>query len=158
MLQKNGGRMRLHILSDLHIEFGEYDPAQTDADVVILAGDIHLRQRGVEWAMSRFDGKRVIYVPGNHEYYGEALPRNAEKMKELARGSNLCVLEKDAVMIGDWKFLGCTLWTDFRLHGDPRIAGYEATQKMTDYKKIRISPEYRKMSSRDTASLHARSV
>ena len=36
MLQKNGGRMRLHILSDLHIEFGEYDPAQTDADVVIL--------------------------------------------------------------------------------------------------------------------------
>ena len=34
------------------------------------------------------------------------------------------------------------LWTDFELFGDPRIAGYHATQNMTDYKKIRVSPAY----------------
>ncbi len=33
--------MKLHILSDVHVEFGPYDAPETDADVVVLAGDIH---------------------------------------------------------------------------------------------------------------------
>ncbi len=32
--------MKLHILNDLHIEFEDFVPPATDADVVILAGDI----------------------------------------------------------------------------------------------------------------------
>ena len=32
--------MKLHLLNDLHIEFGDFAPPATDADVVILAGDI----------------------------------------------------------------------------------------------------------------------
>lgn len=31
--------MKLHILTDLHIEFGSFTPPKTDADLVILAGD-----------------------------------------------------------------------------------------------------------------------
>lgn len=34
--------MKLHILSDLHIEFAPYSVVDTDADVIILAGDIGL--------------------------------------------------------------------------------------------------------------------
>ena len=34
--------MKLQILSDLHIEFAPYEIVDTDADVVMLAGDIHL--------------------------------------------------------------------------------------------------------------------
>jgi len=48
--------MRLHILSDLHLEFSPYgddlDPVQ--ADVVVLAGDIHNGALGVQWASKRF--------------------------------------------------------------------------------------------------------
>ena len=32
--------MRLHILSDLHLETGPRELGATDADVVVLAGDI----------------------------------------------------------------------------------------------------------------------
>jgi hypothetical protein len=32
--------MKLHILSDLHTEFAAFAPPETDADAVILAGDI----------------------------------------------------------------------------------------------------------------------
>ena len=32
--------MKLHILSDLHTEFDDFDPPETGADVVVLAGDI----------------------------------------------------------------------------------------------------------------------
>lgn len=40
--------MKLHILSDLHIEFEMFHPSQTDADVVILAEDIHAEKKGVD--------------------------------------------------------------------------------------------------------------
>lgn len=34
--------MKLHILSDLHLEFALFDPPETNADVVLLAGDISM--------------------------------------------------------------------------------------------------------------------
>lgn len=32
--------MKLHVLGDLHTEFAEFSPPDSDADVVVLAGDI----------------------------------------------------------------------------------------------------------------------
>ena len=40
--------MILHILSDLHIEFAPFKISKTNADVIILAGDIHLGEKGFE--------------------------------------------------------------------------------------------------------------
>lgn len=59
--------MRVHLLSDLHNEFDPFIPSAVDADVVILAGDINVKARGVRWAMQVFPCP-VLYVPGNHEY------------------------------------------------------------------------------------------
>lgn len=39
--------MKLKIDSDLHAEFSRFEPALHDADVVILAGYIDLKSRGV---------------------------------------------------------------------------------------------------------------
>jgi hypothetical protein len=66
-------------------------------------------------------------------------------------------LENDKLVIDDVVFLGCTLWTDFKLFGDPRIAGCQASLEMTDYKRIRVSPEFRRLRPTDTASIHWRS-
>ncbi len=33
--------MKLYILSDLHLEFSTFEPFETDADVVVLAGCVH---------------------------------------------------------------------------------------------------------------------
>jgi hypothetical protein len=72
----------------------------------------------------------------------------------MTQGSNVHILEKDTLVMGDVVFLGCTLWTDFELFGNPRVAGYYATQSMTDYRKIRVSSDYRKLRSIDTAGIH----
>ena len=61
--------MRLHILNDLHIEFGVFTPPATDADIVVLAGDIGVGVKGLHWAAERFTDHPLIYVPGNHEFY-----------------------------------------------------------------------------------------
>lgn len=150
--------MRLHVLSDLHIEFDDFQPPDTDSDVVILAGDIHVGTKGIEWASHTFRDKPILYVPGNHEFYRQAIPKHIHKLKQAANGTNVQVLENDMICLDGVRFAGCTLWTDFRLYGDPVVAGYHATQKMTDFRLIRVSPEYRRFRSIDAARVHATSV
>jgi len=150
--------MKLYVLSDVHVEFEPFDPPEVDADIVILAGDIHVKTKGLIWAKENFKDKPVFYVLGNHEYYGKSLPKHLDKLKELAIGTNIQILENESIKVDDVTFLCCTLWTDFNLFGDPRIAGYEATQVLTDYKKIRVSPTYRKLRSIDTAGIHHKSI
>ena len=66
--------MRLHILCDLHLEFGSTRIPPANADVVVLAGDIHLGREGRRWARNQFPHKPIIYVLGNHEFYRHSLP------------------------------------------------------------------------------------
>ena len=66
--------MRIQILSDLHIEFqgNTIPPFAPDAELVILAGDlapVHTRRVG-DIARRWASADRVLYVPGNHEFYG----------------------------------------------------------------------------------------
>ena len=150
--------MRVHILSDLHMEFAPAEIPSTDADVVVLAGDIHLGAKGCEWARKQFPDKPVIYVPGNHEYYKHSLPELVETLKAEMDGSNVCVLENDAVEIKGITFLGCSLWTDFRLSGDPVAAMRMAEHNMSDYHIIRFNPEHRPLQPQDTVRLHEESV
>jgi Icc-related predicted phosphoesterase len=107
--------MKLHILSDLHTEFADFDPPATGADVVILAGDIGVGDGGVDWAAGRFPTAPVIYVPGNHEYFEHDIAHTAA-LRSHSRG-NVHVLQCAGREIGGVRFLGCTLWTDFRYYG-----------------------------------------
>ena len=59
--------MKIRIMSDLHLEFGEFTPTQVDSDVIVLAGDIHMKLRAMEWIETHFPDIPVIFVPGNHE-------------------------------------------------------------------------------------------
>ncbi len=149
--------MKLHILSDIHVEFEAFVPPTTDADVIVLAGDIHVGRKGLDWALEQFPDKPVIYVLGNHEYYGKAVPKLINELEKIAANTNVHLLERSSVEIGGVTFLGSTLWTDFELFGDPRIAGFEAQQKMTDFKKIRVSPRFSRLRSVDASVMHYRS-
>lgn len=150
--------MKIKILSDLHIEFMPFSINSNNSDVIVLAGDIHTRERGVLWALENIKHKPVIYVLGNHEYYGKAYPNLIHKLKQIAQGTNVTILENDSILIKDVLFLGCTLWTDFELFGDSHTAGYQASLSMMDYKKIRVSPKYSKLKVIDTIIIHKKSL
>ncbi|RLJ19537.1 phosphoesterase [bacterium endosymbiont of Escarpia laminata] len=150
--------MKLLVLSDLHIEFEAFDIAQRDVDVVILAGDIHVKERGLSWMRENIRDVPIIYVLGNHEYYGKAYPKLVHDMKERSAGTNVHILENSVFTMNGVNFLGCTLWTDFELFADARLTGYECQQIMTEYKKIRLSPKFSKLRSIDVASIHRQSL
>jgi predicted phosphodiesterase len=144
----------VQILSDLHLEFGGAEIKETNADVVVLAGDTHVGTKGVLWALENFKDKEVIYVMGNHEYYRKAIPKLTNKVKELTKGTNVHVLENDELVLDNVRFLGCTLWTDMQLFGNPHLSSLIAQQGMNDYKLIRVDPEYRKLKPADTIAYH----
>ena len=145
--------MKIHILSDLHQEFAEYFPAPVNADVVILAGDTHKGLNGIKWAQKVFASTPVIYIAGNHEYYGKNFRGNLQHMRETAQDSNVYFLENEAIKLGDITFLGTTLWTDLNFHGNRPLAEASVVQEMNDYKAIRMEPKYRKLRPQDTMGM-----
>lgn len=156
--------MRLLILSDLHHELWRdeaprIDPALSRPDVVILAGDIDTGAKALPWAERNFAGLPVLYVHGNHEGYGHHLDSvQAELRAASAQSANVHFLSCDEKIIGNVRFLGATLWTDFRLFGDDdrQAAMREAEAVMNDYKRIRLAGHnYRKLRAADTAMFHA---
>ena len=133
--------MKVQILSDLHQEFGPAFDIPNLGDIIIIAGDTHIKTRGIPWVKNNFPGKTVLYLAGNHEFYKGELGREVEKLKEAAKGSDIIVLENESVEIGGWRFFGATLWTDFNLKGQSPIDKLEAQFKMSDYKQIRTFPQ-----------------
>jgi predicted phosphodiesterase len=156
--------MRLLILSDLHHELWRehsplIDPSVSRPDVVILAGDINTGAKAVTWAAQTFPGLPVIYVHGNHEGYGHNIDDvQVEIQAACAITENVHFLNCSEYTIGQVRFLGTTMWTDFRLFGDDErqasMRGAEAV--MTDYKRIRLAKKgYRKLRAADTAQFHS---
>jgi predicted phosphodiesterase len=56
-----------------------------NADVIVLAGDVNLGTKGIEWIKEVISDKPVIYVLGNHEYYKGSYPKTLNKIKEQQR-------------------------------------------------------------------------
>jgi Icc-related predicted phosphoesterase len=150
--------MKIHVISDVHLEFEAYSPPKLDVDVIILAGDIDVGVSGVAWAQNTFPETPVIYVPGNHEYYNSVIQESYAAFKSQTSGSNVHVLDNDLITIGEVQFLGCTLWTDFNLHGQPRSAKNLATRYINDYEAIEYGLNHRKLRTHDTFVMHQKSV
>jgi Icc-related predicted phosphoesterase len=133
--------MRIQIASDLHLEslrrrFPDYRALDvTDADVLVLAGDIATGSDAVDvfadWPVP------VIYVHGNHEAYGSVYGELTRDIQARAAGTQVRFLERDEVIIGDVRFLGCCLWTDYDLYGTPERSMQMARRFMHDHTVIR---------------------
>jgi predicted phosphodiesterase len=110
--------MKLQVASDLHLEFSpDWRLPAAAADVLILAGDIGARASGLSAFASAAKRQAVIYVPGNHEYYGGDLKTVAAELRASAHEDGIHLLDQDELILDGVRFLGATLWTDFDLFG-----------------------------------------
>jgi len=109
--------MKIQFCSDLHLEMRlNYSLSKTNADVIVLAGDIHAGLSAVKFAIkeSTLQNKPLILVAGNHEFYSHDYHHMLKKMRKASRDHPLVhFLENDEVIINNTRFLGCTLWTDY---------------------------------------------
>lgn len=129
--------MKIHVMSDLHLEFGRLDQKLPTGDVLILAGDIvpvryletrmnDSRSRSIrKSAMALFkeaqdNFNRVFYLTGNHEFYNGNISNDSPMIEEILPGITL--LNDTAVDLDDKTILvGGTLWTDMNKGKDAQL-------------------------------------
>ncbi|MEO6920421.1 MAG: metallophosphoesterase [Collimonas sp.] len=134
--------MKISLLSDLHLSVHPMEAPQTDADVVVLAGDIWRPAEAVGWA--RQFSAPTLFVAGNHEFYGRDLAGAVTELRAAAKASNVHVLQQQSVVLDGVRFLGCTLWTDFRFFSseEQRALGLsQAVELIRDFSQIRVAPD-----------------
>ena len=153
--------MKIRFLSDLHLEFGDV-PAflpSIGEDLVVLAGDIHHDLQGITWAKRAISDRPVLYVMGNHEYYGQDYDGLLDAARKACAGTHITLLENNAFVLGGYRFLGATLWTDFAINGaDSRKRTMDLTRDaLNDYRLIRRAQYFRGLEPQDTAEWHAES-
>lgn len=140
------------LASDVHLEFGSLVLDNTEnADCLILAGDIipfcDLTPKGDlihNWVDEFFKNISdqfpvVIWVPGNHEWYGSTMPvgmNQAKKYIEAMGVGNIKLIDRESIPVGDAIVHGATLWTDYG-KGSP-INMEQARNSMNDYSQIQV--------------------
>jgi predicted phosphodiesterase len=135
--------MKIRVLSDLHLEFAAWTPPAAAADVIVLAGDIHVGTRGLEWAREQFPSLPILYVVGNHEFYGGQMQQVSAALRATAQRLDINVLDAGELVLDGTRFLGATLWTDFALYGTgPRLLSSmnAARRAINDFRMIRHGP------------------
>lgn len=157
--------MKINLLSDLHLEFMPMQhEVPTEANVVIIAGDIHPGVRGIIWAYENI-GIPTVMVAGNHEFYGKRilqkhylkLQAKTDEMNELARDKRYHFLQNETIVIDGVRFIGTTMWTDFNLNNNQPMDMIYAQQVMNDYYQIHEEsdiPQGKKLSPHTVLTEH----
>lgn len=135
--------MKIWLLSDLHLEIAPLRQplAIPDADVCVVAGDLCRRPaKGMHWLAENIaQAMPCVYVAGNHEFYGGGIKEGLEDGRAAAvRFPNVRFLENDMAVIDGIRFIGATLWTDYRIERHPELAMLHARQRMNDHRKIAL--------------------
>lgn len=146
---------KIYYLSDTHLEIinqynydskRDYNYLFHPADILVLAGDIcsleepALLEGFIEQACQKY--KNVVYVPGNHEYYGVGLEDGKLILNYFQNSfDNLTILDitlnRTTTEIQGIKFFGSTLWTDM----NDRKSKYFVSHSTDDNKEIKTNSD-----------------
>jgi predicted phosphodiesterase len=149
--------MKIISYSDLHLEFGTIFrlPEESDADLMILAGDIITFKDFLPLGRFLQDWQKpVLYVTGNHEYYThQPMQEGDEAFKQWLsmRFPNVTLLQDEAISINGVHFFGGSMWTDFS--GANQRAMVTAQHQINDYRYI-MTARGKLLRPRDTVGFH----
>lgn len=155
--------MKIWILSDLHLEYANLRrPLDIpDADVCVVAGDLCRGiANGVHWLAEHIaPAMPCVYVAGNHEFYKGSIKESLEDGRAAASAfPRINFLDNEVAVIEDVRFIGATLWTDYRIEGNPPLAMAYARERMNDHRQIALQRDpWQRFRPRDAFRLHQRS-
>lgn len=154
--------MKLWIWSDVHSEHQDV-PYPTlkqaqDCNVIIIAGDLTIAPDladTVEFLIRRYQ-KLLVYVPGNHELYQDKwllsdryrlMEGDQQTIKTIEAMSlkwlnRFYCLDEDEVIIDRTRFIGATLWVDFKMGLNSQLdlpqRLHEAREILNDFRAIHM--------------------
>ena len=144
--------MNITLLSDLHLEFGGFNPGT--GDVLLLCGDICVASELIEDPIERskylkffnqcvVGYNKVFYILGNHEAYNGDIKTYVDIIRREIP-EEITLLHNSSEVYEGVHFVGATLWSDF-MNGDALMM-HTAGISMNDYQCV--------MNNTPEASLH----
>jgi len=155
--------MDIQIASDLHLDYNTHHsnlvgiPIDVGADTLVMAGDLCEQPRLLDYLdeICRMY-TTVIYVAGNHDFYGSSFPETLLTLQEAQhKFPELHVLDNQRKEINGRWFTGSTLWfrpdplndryrsqlSDFHViqNFEPRV--YEENGKALNFLRNYVRPE-----------------
>ena len=111
--------MKLRVLSDLHTEGFRYEYQYVGEDVIVLAGDIGVGKRTIDFIKCDLPTHLpIIFVPGNHEFYHNNYTHLNKEFRDAFASTNVHYLNNDTVIIDGVKFIGSPMHSNFGLFGE----------------------------------------
>jgi hypothetical protein len=110
--------MKIKLLSDLHMEGFQFQYEYHGEDAIVLAGDIHTRNRHHLLLDQINPDIPVYFVAGNHEYYHQEFRATQEYFIALEGEYNFTWLNNQATSFDDIAIFGSTMFTNFNLYGE----------------------------------------
>jgi len=149
--------MKIITYSDLHLEFGTNfkPPKDSDADLMILAGDIITFRNFEPLSDFLFNWKKpALFVAGNHEYYTRKPMSECENEFQnfiSKNHPNITWLNNSNFVLDDVHFFGGTMWTDFDRSNQNAMRNALGT--MNDFRQI-LSASGQFLLPQDTIKMH----
>lgn len=161
--------MRLWVFSDLHSEMSDawqIPSCPEGVDAVVTAGDINSPfSRGVRQLGEAIPSSiPVFYIPGNHEYYSPRYLYSMDEADEMAKLDNRAypnvhLINMKSHVMNDVRFIGATLWTDYKVEGDQAMSMNIAKNSMNDHRLILTHREsFTIFTPQDALKLHESAV
>lgn len=140
--------MKIQVISDVHLEFRtRFNPKpviQKNADYIVFAGDIVISPQAAYDYLSEVRKQTkasIIYVLGNHEFYGNQLPDVVDEYEQAIDSiEDTYLLEKSSVCFANHniRFVGSTGWTSYR-NGEDQHA---CEMLMNDFRAIKAIDDF----------------
>ncbi len=153
---------RLLVFWDLHLEHRprwSLPESFPPFDVAVLAGDVDAPPERTVHRLAEapgLAGRPIVYVPGSHEFYRSCRDEVLAAAKAACAGTRVHRLDRSSVILSGVRFVGATLWTDYRLNGDPVKAMSACRRTLNDHRLVEIGPpgSRRLFQPEDAAALH----
>lgn len=135
--------MKIGLHSDLHTELTSCKISNLhELDLLILPGDIgNLDTIDILFERIRKETQDlpILYVLGNHEFYGMYYPDAKEHYRTVCKEYNVTLLDNEVYQVKDTVFIGTTLWTNFNLAKSQHESMHWAKYNIADFSEIFIS-------------------
>lgn len=152
-----GKEMKIQVLSDLHWEFSYLKIKQADCDVLVIAGDVVIPSQ-VE-KLNTIGEKvtcPIIYITGNHEYYGGVIDEVNEDIRAVTdEYDHFHFLNDESVVIDGVRFIGSTLWSNFNTVRNVQMAMRFAQNEINDFRQVLTNP-VRRFTGQDCYDLNTK--
>lgn len=145
--------MKISFVSDIHLEIFQrkhYDTCKAldnfrGGEILILAGDIcypHQLPEILDKLSPIYD--KIIYLTGNHEYYGSTLDQVDKTVRQLEDDYyNFHFLNNKAINIEGIDFVGGTGWSNVRSIDCTGLNDFNLIRNMTPDKMSELHDDYK---------------